>query len=72
MAKLIAALGGPETFVKRLDYLHDKNITYIGNEPSFLTVYQYHYAGRPALSAKRAHFYVPAFFSPTNGGLPGK
>lgn len=71
MAKLITALGGPETFVKRLEYLHDQNITYIGNEPSFLTVYQYHYAGRPALSAKRAHFYVPAFFSPTNAGLPG-
>ncbi|KXS94270.1 hypothetical protein AC578_9656 [Pseudocercospora eumusae] len=71
MAKLITALGGPETFVKRLDYLHDQKITYIGNEPSFLTVYQYHYAGRPALSAKRAHFYVPAFFSPTNDGLPG-
>lgn len=71
MAKLIGAMGGPQTFVSRLDYLHDRNITYIGNEPSFLTVYQYHHAGRPALSAKRAHFYVPAFFSPTFGGLPG-
>ncbi|KAM3424172.1 hypothetical protein BST61_g11285 [Cercospora zeina] len=71
MAQLIATLGGPETFVRRLDYMHDQNITYIGNEPSFLTVYQYHYAGRPALSAKRAHFYVPSFFSPTLGGLPG-
>lgn len=27
--------------------------------------------GRPALSAKRAHFYIPAFFSPTLAGLPG-
>lgn len=71
MAQLVATLGGPKTVVKRLDYLHDKNITYIGNEPSFLTVYQYHYAGRPGLSAKRAHFYVPRFFSATNGGLPG-
>lgn len=71
MARLVTTLGGPEHFVRRLDYLHDTNITYIGNEPSFLTVFQYHYAGRPALSAKRAHFYVPAFFSPTNGGLPG-
>ncbi|EME40466.1 glycoside hydrolase family 92 protein [Dothistroma septosporum NZE10] len=70
-ARLISTFGGPDTFVRRLDYLHDQNITYIGNEPAFLTVFQYHYAGRPALSAKRAHFYVPAYFSPTNGGLPG-
>ena len=58
MAKLISTLGGPAQFVRRLDYLHDNNITYIGNEPSFLTVFQYPYAGRPALSAKRSHFYV--------------
>lgn len=89
-ARLISTMGGPNTFVRRLDYLHDNNITYIGNEPAFLTVFQYHYAGtimksemiihlltfmstigRPALSAKRAHFYIPAFFSPTLGGLPG-
>jgi putative alpha-1,2-mannosidase len=63
--------GGPSAFVRRLDYLHDHNITYIGNEPAFLTVFQYHYAGRPALSAKRAHFYIPAFFAPTPDGLPG-
>lgn len=70
-ATLITIFGGPSAFVKRLDYLHDQGITYIGNEPAFLTVFQYHYAGRPALSAKRSHFYVPSFFSPTNAGLPG-
>lgn len=70
-ATLIATLGGPSAFVKRLNYLHDNNITYIGNEPAFLTVFQYHYAGRPALSALRSHFYIPAFFQPTAGGLPG-
>lgn len=63
--------GGPDSFVRRLDYLHDQGITYIGNEPAFLTVFQYHYAGRPALSAKRSHFYIPKFFSPTIPGLPG-
>jgi putative alpha-1,2-mannosidase len=57
--------------VERLDYLHDNQITYIGNEPAFLTVFQYHYAGRPALSAKRSHYYIPAYFQPTEGGLPG-
>jgi putative alpha-1,2-mannosidase len=71
MAKLITLLGGPSQFVRRLDYLHDQNITYIGNEPAFLTVFQYHYAGRPAKSALRTHYYVPAFFEPTPGGLPG-
>ncbi|KAF2433552.1 glycoside hydrolase family 92 protein [Tothia fuscella] len=70
-AALITTFGGPQAFVRRLDYLHDKNITGIGNEPSFLTVFQYHYAGRPGLSAKRAHFYVPQYFSPTPAGLPG-
>ncbi|TQS34847.1 hypothetical protein Golomagni_04757 [Golovinomyces magnicellulatus] len=70
-ATLITKLGGPASFVKRLDYLHDNNITYIGNEPSFLTVFQYHYAGRPALSAKRSHFYIPQFFKTTPDGLPG-
>lgn len=49
-ARLISTMGGPETFVRRLDYLHDRNITYIGNEPSFLTVFQYHYAGMSPLS----------------------
>jgi len=68
---LITTFGGPVSFVERLDYLHDKGITYIGNEPAFLTVFQYHYAGRPALSAKRSHFYIPEFFAPTNAGLPG-
>jgi putative alpha-1,2-mannosidase len=37
-AQLIALYGGPDLFVKRLNYLHDKEITYIGNEPAFLTV----------------------------------
>ncbi|OWP02854.1 glycoside hydrolase family 92 protein [Marssonina coronariae] len=70
-ATLITTFGGPAAFVERLEYLHDQRITYIGNEPAFLTVFQYHYAGRPALSAKRSHFYIPGFFQPTSAGLPG-
>ncbi|KJZ70872.1 hypothetical protein HIM_09737 [Hirsutella minnesotensis 3608] len=70
-AELIKLYGGPAEFVRRLDYLHDSGITYIGNEPAFLTVFQYHYAGRPGLSAKRSHFYIPRFFAPTAPGLPG-
>lgn len=71
MATLITLLGGPSQLVKRLDYLHDQSITYIGNEPAFLTVFQYHYAGRPAKSALRSHFYIPAYFKTTSDGLPG-
>ncbi|TWU72691.1 hypothetical protein ED733_003628 [Metarhizium rileyi] len=70
-ARLITLYGGPDAFVKRLNYLHDKGITYIGNEPAFLTVFQYHYAGRPAESARRSHFYIPKYFSPKPEGLPG-
>jgi putative alpha-1,2-mannosidase len=70
-ATLITYLGGPSAFVDRLNFLHEQYITYIGNEPAFLTVFQYHYAGRPGLSAERSHFYIPSFFSPTDGGLPG-
>jgi len=70
-AALISTFGGPAAFVERLNFLHDQGITYIGNEPAFLTVFQYHYAGRPALSALRSHFYIPSSFNPTDGGLPG-
>ncbi|KAI2627791.1 glycoside hydrolase family 92 protein [Hypoxylon sp. NC1633] len=70
-ADLITLYGGPDAFVTRLDFLHDSNITYIGNEPAFLTVFQYHYAGRPALSAKRAHFYIPRYFGTAPDALPG-
>ncbi|KAE8376297.1 glycosyl hydrolase family 92-domain-containing protein [Aspergillus bertholletiae] len=71
MAALITRLGGPTQFVRRLDYLHDTGITYIGNEPSFLTVFQYHYGGRPGKSTSRAHFYVPKYFNASPTGLPG-
>src|SRR2546430_11376976 len=71
MAGLITAMGGPKLFVKRLDYLHESGLNYIGNEPAFLTVFQYHYAGRPGRSSYRAHTYIPSSFSATAGGLPG-
>ncbi|RAL10469.1 glycoside hydrolase family 92 protein [Aspergillus homomorphus CBS 101889] len=71
MSTLITLLGGPDAFTRRLDYLHDRGITYIGNEPAFLTVFQYHYAGRPGKSTARAHTYIPSFFNPTPTGLPG-
>lgn len=71
MAALIKLLGGAESFVSRLDYFHESGLADISNEPVFLTVYDYHYAGRPALSARRAHTYIPSTFNTTNSGLPG-
>lgn len=71
MASLIATLGGPSAFVNRLDYLHESGLLYIGDEQGFLPVFQYHYAGRPAKSAERAHFYIPSQFNDTLVGIAG-
>lgn len=71
MASLIATLDGPDSFVKRLDYLHESGLLYIGDEQGFLPVYQYHYAGRPGKSAARAHSYIPSQFNTTVNGIPG-
>lgn len=71
MAALITMMGGPATFTKRLDYFHESGLLYIGDEQGFLPVYQYHYAGRPAKSAERAHFYIPSQFNDTIIGIAG-
>jgi putative alpha-1,2-mannosidase len=71
MASLITTLGGPSTFVKRLDYFHESGLLYIGDEQGFLDVFLYHYAGRPAKSAERAHFYIPSQFNSSVNGIPG-
>lgn len=71
VSSLISTLGGPTSFINRLQYLHTSGLTDIGNEPSFLTVFLYHYAGRPGLSSKLAHSYIPAYFNTTTTGLPG-
>lgn len=71
MASLITAMGGPASFVQRLDFFHTSGLLDIGDEQGFLPIYQYHYAGRPGLSAARAHAYIPAWFNDTVGGIPG-
>ena len=71
MATLIATLGGRARFVDRLNWLHTSGVLYVGDEQSFLTVYLYHYAGRPGLSAARAHTYIPALFNASVNGIPG-
>ncbi|KAL4910811.1 hypothetical protein BDW74DRAFT_184507 [Aspergillus multicolor] len=71
MSSLIATLGGDDAFIARLDYFHTSGLADIGNEPVFLTVFQYHYAGRPGLSSARVHSYIPSSFNATHAGLPG-
>lgn len=72
MANLIATLGGDDRFVARLNYLHETpDLLYVGDEQSFLTIYLYHYAGRPGLSAQRIHTYIPSQFNTTVVGIPG-
>ncbi|KAK6204056.1 hypothetical protein LQW54_008517 [Pestalotiopsis sp. IQ-011] len=71
ISSLINLMGGPEAFIKRLDFFHTSGLADISNEPVFSTVYLYHYAGRPALSTKRLHTYLPSSFNNTDGGLPG-
>ena len=71
MASLITTLGGRDTFIARLNWLHESGILYVGDEQAFLTLFLYHYAGRPALSAQRAHQYIPSLFNNTVSGIPG-
>ena len=70
MKNLITTLGGPETFVNRLKFLHETpNLHYIGDEQGFIMVFLFHYAGRPALSSYFSHFYIPSQFNDTYGGV---
>jgi len=64
-------MGGEEAFISRLDYFHASALADISNEPVFLTVYLYHYVGRPGLSTHRIHTYIPSSFRATTDGLPG-
>ncbi|TPX18842.1 uncharacterized protein E0L32_011457 [Thyridium curvatum] len=71
ISSIISLMGGDASFISRLDFFHTSGLADISNEPVFLTVYLYHWPGRPGLSTKRIHTYVPAGFNTTNGGLPG-
>ncbi|KAJ6445251.1 alpha-1,2-mannosidase subfamily [Purpureocillium lavendulum] len=72
MSSLITTLGGPDEFVRRLQFLHDTpDLLYMGDEQGFLMVYLFHYAGRPGLSSFYQHFYIPSQFNDTVVGIPG-
>jgi putative alpha-1,2-mannosidase len=70
---LMKLYNGRDNYINRLSFLHDAKVGDIGNEPSFLTIFQFHYAGRPGLSAKRVHSYVGpgSAFTAGRDGIPG-
>ncbi|ESK84677.1 glycoside hydrolase family 92 protein [Moniliophthora roreri MCA 2997] len=71
VAGLITLMGGPEMFVKRLDHLFEGGYYLPGNEPSFHTPAQYHYANQPTKSVDRVRDVVFSNFDITPGGIPG-
>lgn len=70
MAALIEKMGGRKTFIERLNYWHEE-IAYMGNEPTFLTALQFHYAKRPDMSSYWIHRYIPSQFNTSINGIPG-
>ncbi len=68
---LITLCGGAEKFRQRLDTFFDNGHYNVGNEPSFLTPYLYHYIDRPDLSSARVSQIVRENFSDSADGLPG-
>ena len=68
---LIAACGGKEAFIKRLDTFFANGHYNVANEPSFMTPYLYHWADRPDLSVARIHQIVKDNYDDTPDGLPG-
>jgi putative alpha-1,2-mannosidase len=70
MSTVISNVGGDEAFVSRLDFLHTSGLADISNEPGLQAIFLYHYAGRPVLSTRRMHTYLPRFNS-AESGLPG-
>jgi predicted alpha-1,2-mannosidase len=67
--KLVELNGGKETFARKLEYGFQNNLIDYGNEPAFLAVQGFHYAGRPDLSS----FWVRRLMSRrfTEKGVPG-
>jgi putative alpha-1,2-mannosidase len=71
MAGLIGVYGGRDKFIERLTFYHSSGIAYMGNEQSFLTVFQFHYGGRPGLSSYWVNQYIPSQFNNSINGIPG-
>jgi predicted alpha-1,2-mannosidase len=72
VAGLIRKMGGPETFVRRLDAFFAVPGRYdVGNEPGFLSPYLYNWAGRPDKTDEHVRAIIAASFHGGLRGLPG-
>ncbi|KAF7356222.1 Alpha-1-2-mannosidase family protein [Mycena venus] len=71
MAKLVQAIGGPETFSSRLDTFFSAGFHDIGDEPGFLPTYLYNYVGQPAKTVDRVDAILTQFYNTSLNGLPG-
>ncbi|KAJ7220563.1 glycosyl hydrolase family 92-domain-containing protein [Mycena pura] len=71
MATVIGLMGGPDTFIQRLDNYFEKRYFAAGNEPGFEVPWTYHYANRPDLTAMRVRNVVYTNFGTGIGGIPG-
>lgn len=72
VAGLIRKMGGPETFIRRLDAFFAVPGRYdVGNEPGFLTPYLYNWAGRPDKTAEHVRAIIAASYHSGPRGLPG-
>ena len=72
VAGLIRKMGGPETFVRRLDAFFAVPGRYdVGNEPGFLAPYLYNWAGRPDKTDEHVRAIIAASYHAGLRGLPG-
>ncbi|KAG6831560.1 hypothetical protein H0H92_009479 [Tricholoma furcatifolium] len=71
MSTVVGLMGGPDTFVSRVDTYFTKGYYIAGNEPSFEMPWVYHYANRPDLSAARVRQIVFENYNTGIGGIPG-
>ncbi len=71
-ASLIAKMGGPQTFVDRLDAFFAVPGRYdVGNEPGFLAPYLYNWAGRPDKTDEHVRDIIAKSYHAGQKGLPG-
>jgi predicted alpha-1,2-mannosidase len=67
--RLVELNGGPEAFARKLDHGFSDNLIDYGNEPAFLAVQGFHYAGRPDRSSYWVRKLMRERF--TEKGVPG-
>ncbi|KAF7324703.1 Glycoside hydrolase family 92 protein [Mycena kentingensis (nom. inval.)] len=71
MSTIMNLMGGPDTFISRLDHYFSRGYFLAGNEPGFSNPWAYHYANRPDLSALRVRNVVYNNFNTGFRGIPG-